>query len=120
MDAGTYLYRLKQIDNDGTFVYSKEIEVDFSSPQKFELTQNYPNPFNPQTNIQFTLPNDANVKLQIMNVLGESVSILIDENITAGAHNYEFNAERFPSGIYFYSLEVDGKILETKKMILLK
>jgi hypothetical protein len=120
VSSGNYLYRLKQIDNDGTFEYSQEIEVNFSSPQKFELTQNYPNPFNPQTNIQFTLPNDANVKLQIMNVLGEFVSVLIDENITAGKHDYEFNAAQFPSGIYFYTLQVDGNILATKKMILLK
>jgi hypothetical protein len=120
VSAGTYYYRLKQIDNDGTFEYSNQIDVNFSSPQKFELTQNYPNPFNPHTNIQFTLPNDANVKLKILNVLGESASILVDEQLTTGVHHYEFNASKLPSGIYFYAIEVDGKILSTKKMILLK
>jgi subtilisin family serine protease len=120
ISSGTYHYRLKQIDNDGTFEYSNVIEVNFSSPQKFELTQNYPNPFNPLTNIQFTLPNEAKVKLKVLNVLGESAITIVSDQLTAGLHNYEFDATQFPSGIYFYSLEVDGKILETKKMILLK
>ena len=56
---GKYSYRLKQIDFDGTFSYSNEVEVDLSQPQTFSLEQNYPNPFNPSTTIKYTIPNVA-------------------------------------------------------------
>ncbi len=77
--AGKYSYRLKQIDNDGQFEYSKTIEVDFSAPKKFELTQNYPNPFNPSTKIEFSIPEDVNnVTLTIYNALGQRVAELVN------------------------------------------
>ncbi|MBP9056353.1 MAG: DUF2341 domain-containing protein, partial [Saprospiraceae bacterium] len=62
---GKYSYRLKQIDNDGQFEYSKTIQIDFNSPKKFELTQNYPNPFNPVTTISFELPISGFVSLKV-------------------------------------------------------
>ena len=71
--AGKYSYRLKQIDNDGQFEYSKVIAVDFGAPKKFELSQNYPNPFNPITTIRFNLPEAGNVKLTLFNVLGQEL-----------------------------------------------
>ena len=60
--AGKYSYRLKQIDNDGQFEYSKTIEVDFDAPKKFELSQNYPNPFNPTTTITFQFTGSRKCK----------------------------------------------------------
>lgn len=112
-------YRLKQIDNDGSFDYSNVVEIELV-PETIFISQNYPNPFNPSTSIQFTLPSDANVKLKVSNILGESASVLVDDFITAGNHKFEFDAAELPSGIYFYTLEVDGKLWETKKMMLLK
>ena len=70
LTSGKYSYRLKQIDNDGKFEYSKIIEVDLGAPEKFELSQNYPNPFNPVTTIRFNLPEAGNVKLTVFNILG--------------------------------------------------
>ncbi len=64
--SGKYSYRLKQIDNDGQFEYSKTIEVNFGAPTKFELSQNYPNPFNPATTIRFNLTEAQNVKLVVL------------------------------------------------------
>lgn len=122
---GVYLYRLKQIDYDGTFEYSDVIEVNLNfSPKKFALNQNYPNPFNPATTISFTLPVDSKVTLKIYNVLGEVIITLINNSFDAGLHNIEFNAQSLSSGIYLYKIEargVDGtEMVSTRKMILNK
>ncbi|MFQ5453487.1 MAG: T9SS type A sorting domain-containing protein, partial [Candidatus Zixiibacteriota bacterium] len=88
-------------------------------PKEFSLTQNYPNPFNPSTIIEFALPKSGPVKLEVYNILGQTVNTLIDKTLGAGKHQVEFNASELPSGIYFYRLiHQDGS--ETKKMILVK
>ena len=127
--GGKYSYRLKQIDNDGKFEYSKVIEVDVGAPLEFELSQNYPNPFNPSTTIKFSLPVTSNVKLSVFNILGEEVQILVNETKEAGIYTINFsaiggsafggNAYTLPSGIYFYKLET-GNFILVKKMSLLK
>ena len=92
LTAGKYSYRLKQIDTDGQFEYSKVIEVELGAPMKYELTQNYPNPFNPVTTIQFSMPETGEVKLVVYNILGEQVALLMNENKEAGVHTINFNA----------------------------
>jgi hypothetical protein len=120
LTGGTeFAYRLKQIDNDGKFEYSNEIEVVINLDE-YSLSQNYPNPFNPTTTIKFSLVENSNVKLEIMNILGETVSLLLNGNLEAGNHDVEFNASGLPSGIYFYSLNVDGKFTETRKTLLIR
>jgi hypothetical protein len=112
-------YRLKQIDFDGTFNYSNEIEVDINLPTKFQLEQNYPNPFNPVTIIKYQLPNKSLVTLKVFDILGKEVEILVNEEKDAGYYQLSFNASSLSSGIYFYTLQTGSNIV-TKKMILLK
>jgi hypothetical protein len=121
--AGTYSYRLKQIDNDGSYEFSKTIEVNFGSPIKFELNQNYPNPFNPSTTISFSLPESGKVILKIYNVIGKEIKTLVDGYREAGIYTVNFNAESavggLASGMYLYRLSTNG-FTETKKLLLMK
>jgi WD40 repeat protein len=119
LSSGTYQYRLKQIDFDGTFEYSNVIEVEVNIPSEFSLSQNYPNPFNPSTNIEYRIPEDGFVSLSIYNSLGQQVSILVNEDQSAGNHSLTFSADNLPSGLYFYELR-SGSFVETRKMLLLK
>ncbi|MBL1214443.1 MAG: T9SS type A sorting domain-containing protein [Ignavibacteriae bacterium] len=114
-----YFYRLKQIDFDGSYSYSAEIEITAEMPTSFELSQNFPNPFNPTTNIRFTLPEASNVQLKVFNTLGEEVASLTNNLFEAGVHNITFDASNFISGVYFYKLEADN-FVQVKKMMLLK
>ncbi len=117
--AGKYSYRLKQIDNDGQFEYSKAIEVNFGAPKKFELSQNYPNPFNPITTISFNLPEADNVKLTVFNILGQELKTLVNEFKESGVHTINFDASELNSGMYIYKIEA-GTFVQTRKMTLVK
>lgn len=117
--SGKYNYRLKMVDNDGTFKYSTAIEANISEPYKFALEQNFPNPFNPSTTISFTLPLMSRVVLSIYNELGQKVAELFNGEKAAGSHSIEWNAGNFNSGIYFYELKTEKYSL-TKKLILMK
>jgi hypothetical protein len=117
--SAKYAYRLKQIDNDGTFEYSKVIEVDMNAPVEYELSQNYPNPFNPVTTIKFNISKAAFVKLSFYNILGELKGTIVNEFKEAGIHTVNFNASELNSGIYVYMLEVDD-FVEMRKMSLIK
>ena len=116
---GTYLYRLKQIDFDGTFSYSNEVEVEVTGPKDFALYQNYPNPFNPNTTIKFALPVKTNLSLNIYNTLGEKVAEIFKGEMEEGYHEMMFNASGLSSGIYLYKIESEN-FNSTKKMILMK
>ncbi len=113
-----FSYRLKQIDNDGKFEYSDEVEI-MLIPTIFELVQNYPNPFNPTTKIKYRLPASSKVTLKIYNVLGNEVITLLDDEKEAGTYEFIFNAGDYSSGVYIYSLQA-GSFVETKKMVLMK
>jgi hypothetical protein len=117
--SGKYLYRLKQIDFDGTFEYSNEVEVIVALPNRFELSQNYPNPFNPSTKIKYQIATSNPVSLKIYDVLGNEVATLINENKSAGNYEVTFDAGNLSSGTYFYKLQT-GSFVETKKLLLLK
>jgi hypothetical protein len=117
--AGKYSYRLKQIDTDGKFEYSKVIEIEIGSPGAFELSQNYPNPFNPVTTIRYSLPQSGNVRLTVYNLLGEQVEVPVNEFKEAGVHTINFKAENLNSGIYIYKLETEG-FVRSRKMTLIK
>ncbi len=112
-------YRLKQIDNDGKFEYSKVVDITLNTPAKFSLEQNYPNPFNPTTKIEYAIPSDNLVQIKIYNILGKEVMTLLNEYKKAGTYSIDFNASSLSSGVYFYKI-VSGRNSEIKKMILLK
>ncbi len=71
----------------------------------YELQQNYPNPFNPSTNIQFSVPQTSYVTLEVYNLVGERVGVLVSEQLGAGTYNYDWNASNLTSGVYFYRLQ---------------
>ncbi|MBL1214917.1 MAG: T9SS type A sorting domain-containing protein [Ignavibacteriae bacterium] len=116
-----YFYRLKQIDNDGSYTYSGEVEVKFDLiAEDFTLTQNYPNPFNPSTQIKFGFKEDTQASLKVYNTIGELVSVLFNSKASAGnLYGVTFNADNLPSGMYIYELRSE-KFTEVRKMLLLK
>jgi hypothetical protein len=117
--AGKLFYRLKQLDQNGTFDFSKTIEVDATKLVKFELSQNYPNPFNPTTTITYSVPQNTFVTLKIYNILGSEVAELVNGQVDAGVHKVNFNAYNLNSGVYFYTIKA-GNFSETKKLTLMK
>ena len=116
--GSNFCYRLKQIDNNGTFEYSDIVEVEIV-PAQFELSQNYPNPFNPGTSIRFSMPVQTQLKINIYNMLGELVKTVTDGLYEAGYYNLSFDASELSSGTYIYRLESRG-FIQSKKMTLVK
>ncbi len=88
-------------------------------PGDFSLSQNYPNPFNPNTNIKFSIPKLANVKLAVYDLLGREVESLVNQQLTPGTYEVNWNAAKFSSGIYMYRLITDDFSM-VKKMSLIK
>lgn len=89
-------------------------------PTVFRLNQNYPNPFNPSTNITYDLPKASEVRMEVFNAIGAQVAVLTEGYRSAGTHNVKFNASGYASGMYFYRLIAAGKVISTKKMLLIK
>jgi hypothetical protein len=121
VEAGTYTYRLKQVDRDGNFTYSKEVEsIVGKMAADYELSQNYPNPFNPSTTIRFAVQREQQVSLKIYNVVGQEVAVLYNDVARAGQH-YEvlFDAKNLASGTYYYVLQTAER-KEIRKMLLMK
>ncbi|MCC6865528.1 MAG: T9SS type A sorting domain-containing protein [Ignavibacteria bacterium] len=88
-------------------------------PALYKLEQNFPNPFNPNTTISFALPNEQRVKLEVFDITGKTVDVLVNNTLKAGTYKFDFNAKELPSGVYFYRL-IAGDFTSTKKMILVK
>jgi hypothetical protein len=130
LGGSKFIYRLKQIDIDGTYKYSDSVEV-IIPPTEFKLYQNYPNPFNPNTTIRYTIPGSVinnegknHVTLKIYDLLGNKVLTLVNEDKSAGSYEIEFSVKdgdvyNLTSGIYYYQLRV-ADFVQTKKMILMK
>jgi hypothetical protein len=113
-----FIYRLKQLDNDGTYTYSDEVEVEVF-PTEYTLFQNYPNPFNPSTKIRFSIVEKQQVDLRLYNAIGQEVLILAKQVFVPGNHEVAFRADDLAGGVYFYRLQA-WDFVETKKMVLLK
>jgi len=127
LNSGKYIYRLKMVDNDGTYDYSPEVESEIEVPKEFLLSQNYPNPFNPSTKIDYQLPFESNVTIELYNITGERVEVLVNQEQAAGYYSVEVNSSQFrlSSGVYIYRMTAvsskDAKsYTQLKKMVLLK
>ena len=119
-NSGKILYRLKLLDNDGSFRYSTTVEVSIGRPAAITLLQNFPNPFNPVTKIKFQIPNDnSRVTLRVFDFSGNEVAYLVNRVYPAGYYEVEFNAAGLASGVYLYKLTADQTTL-VKKLIVLK
>jgi hypothetical protein len=121
VSSGTCAYRLKQIDNSGTYKYSSEVEVTIGLPTSYALNQNYPNPFNPTTTIQYDLPvgTYGNTSIKVYDIIGREVATLVNETKEAGSYEVTFNASKLASGVYFYKLQ-SGTYTLVKKLVLMK
>ncbi len=129
-DSGTYICRITNTIATDLTIYSRPVHVNVIDPtgisenksilpQKYELYQNYPNPFNPVTKIKFDLPEEAKVKIEIVNVLGQPVATILNTKKSAGYHQINFDANGFASGVYFYTIQTEN-FSKVKKMMLVK
>lgn len=126
--AGSYYYRLKQIDFDGRFEFSAEIYVDAAMPRQFVLEQNHPNPFNPETMINYQIPPRSDgsvmVELKIYNLLGDEVRTLVQKEQRAGYYSVIWDGRdnhgvNVAAGTYVYRIQA-GKFIKSHKMLLLR
>ena len=118
--------KIEDVENTDMYALSDNIYIKTASgvkenliPTEYSLTQNYPNPFNPTTKIKFGLPESANTKLIIYDILGRQVKILVNSELSAGYHEVEFNANDLVSGIYFYRIHAKD-FISVKKLIIMK
>lgn len=112
----------------GGYVSVKQISSNV--PEQFSLSQNYPNPFNPLTKIKFDVPAGRNgnreiVKIIVFDILGKEIEVLVNEELSPGTYEVDFEGSNLPSGVYYYKLEVSDpstplRVTETKKMVLVK
>ena len=129
ISSGLFSYRLKQIDFDGSYKYSDEVDVNFIFANDFRISQNYPNPFNPSTTIEYQIPQASFVTIKVYDMLGKEVITLVNEEKPAGIHEVNFYArggsayggepKDLTSGLYLYKISAGG-FEQTRKMLLLK
>ena len=119
LSDGTYHYRLRQVDYDGSYEYSNEVEVNLFSVKNFELSQNYPNPFNPSTTISFQLPEASFISLKVYDAIGTEIETIAEGEYPAGVHEIIFNADNLSSGLYLYRI-FSGNNEFTRKMLVVK
>jgi len=114
------------VGSNGTILHTTNGGLTFSGeteevlPQFFQLYQNYPNPFNPVTHLRFGISNLGFVSLKVYNVIGKEIAVLVNEKKNPGSYEVEFDGSDLSSGIYFYSFYIDGKIMQTRKMLIVK
>jgi len=124
LKAGTYKYRLKQIDYNGNYEYFPlEQDVIINPPGKFDMSQNYPNPGNPKCKINFEMPVNGNVSIKLYDITGSEVYTLLNETREADYYTIEFDGSNIASGVYFYRILAEGEgqsFTKTMKMVLVK
>lgn len=106
--AERFRYRLRQIDVDGAFTYSSEVEVELSAPKRLALHPSFPNPARRQVMIRYELPRAERVHLDVYDVAGRRVATLVNERQAAGRKEITFEAGHLPSGVYFLRLAAEN------------
>ncbi len=96
-----------------------EVEYSIPLPTEYGLDQNYPNPFNPSTRIDYQIPENNHVTIQIYDILGNLITTLVDEQLEAGYHSVNWNASGLASGVYLCRF-TSGSFITTKKLLLMK
>jgi photosystem II stability/assembly factor-like uncharacterized protein len=120
LSAGTYNYRLRQIDYDGTFdIFDLSGEIEITPVNEYSLSQNYPNPFNPSTTINYSIASAGPVTIKLYNTIGKEVATLVNSNKEAGRYSVDFSGTGLSSGIYLYKIET-AEFTQVRKMTLLK
>ncbi|OQY75558.1 MAG: hypothetical protein B6D44_01105 [Ignavibacteriales bacterium UTCHB2] len=120
LQFGKYKYRLKQIDYNGQYEYSNEIEVNYIDNLDFYLSQNYPNPFNPETKIDYRIPEETLVNISLYDITGSKIKELVNEKKQPGHYTIKLKGGELNSGIYFYRLLTTSGYTAVKKIMFLK
>jgi hypothetical protein len=125
LQSGKYQYRLKMVDNNGSYAYSSVEAAEVAVPKDFSVSQNYPNPFNPSTKIDYQVPVDAKVVMEVYNIAGQKVIELVNQQMSAGYYTVDFGASKLSSGVYIYRVVANDiatghNFSSIKKMMLLK
>ncbi len=124
LSTGTYHYRLKQVDFNGSCEYfNLNSDVVIGVPSKFHVSQNYPNPSNPKSKIDYEIPLNAKVSIKLYDLLGRQIIQIVDETKEAGYYTAEFDGTNLASGVYFYRIIAEGQgksFNKTLKMVLIK
>ncbi len=128
-EEATYFWRVRAENTDDqgdwsevrSFTYQIPLSAEDEQglPTEFALAQNYPNPFNPTTNIRFALPQDTHVRMEVFDITGRRVAILVNDVRSAGYHHVTFDGSNFASGLYLYRITA-GSFVETRKLMLIK
>lgn len=124
IDEGTsfpYLRQNPPSEKPGGGIVTSNERLISELPNEIQLSQNYPNPFNPSTNIDYSLPNAGTVRLEVFDILGRSVSVLVNNEFQrSGAHTVTFNAQNLSSGVYIYQLSMENSVSLTRRLTLIK
>ena len=120
LEPGRHVFRLKQIDHDGAFVYSSEVEVSVALPEAYRLSSLAPNPFNPQAQFTLALQQAQHVQIGVYNALGQRVAMLHEGTLTADEeHRFTLEAGGLPSGVYLIRV-VGDRFAASRRAVLLK
>jgi hypothetical protein len=116
--TGEVIYDVLKYKADAVLIV--EAEISNIIPNSYVLEQNYPNPFNPYTTIKYGLPEDSKITIEVFDILGRKVAVLVDKYQKAGFYEVIFYADELPSGMYIYRMIANGSIIASKKMLLVK
>lgn len=124
LQPGKYTYRLKQLDFNGKYEFSKAVDVQVVLGLDYSLTQNYPNPFNPETAIKYTIPQAGNVSIKVFDVAGKEVATLVEKDLAAGSYETHWfgrdnNGFAVSTGVYILKM-TSGNYVQGRKMMFIK